>query len=335
MATATGTCSAGMNLPTLPTGWTYGCASTSTYRNTDGSGWIPVNFKGMSEGSPFPQLPKDPLNQTSTRNYYTYTTNGTQWELTSPMESQKYKLGGASDTVGPDGGTLATVYEKGSKLGLEPLDYGDISLIGFWTFQEGAGTVVYDYSGNNATGSWSGTQAGTNGYYGPGRVRNWAGYFATTTIATLNSATSTNPINGSQATIALWESTSYVGSNEGLMAKGGVGYGFDICQNATINFRSSTTGLGNTDHNYSLDLRNGSWQFLVWTIDGSNVRLYVNGSFMGMWSMGYLNFTSNNVLGMGGNGQSCGSYFGALDGVRIYNRALSAAEVQAIYSGGK
>jgi hypothetical protein len=34
--------------------------------------------------------------------------------------------------------------EKGTKLGLEPLDYGDPALVGLWTFDEGSGSVAYD-----------------------------------------------------------------------------------------------------------------------------------------------------------------------------------------------
>ena len=41
-------------------------------------------------------------------------------------------------------------------LGLEPLDYGDPTLVGWWNFTEGTGTVAYDYSGDNATGAGAG-----------------------------------------------------------------------------------------------------------------------------------------------------------------------------------
>src|SRR5581483_9489039 len=75
------------------------------------------------------------------------------YEFTTPFESSKYKIGGANDQISNDGGALATAYEKGSKLGLIPVDYGDTSLVGYWTFDEGTGTIAYDYSGNNATGS--------------------------------------------------------------------------------------------------------------------------------------------------------------------------------------
>ena len=150
----------GLGLPTLPSTYAYHCAASSTYRNTNGQGWIPVSFSSISVGSPFGSFPVDPINTSSTRNYYTYATNGTQYEVTAPMESQKYKLGGSGDVIGGDGATLSTVYAKGSNLSLEPLDYGDASLVGYWPLTEGTGTVAYDYSGSNATGTWIGTATG-------------------------------------------------------------------------------------------------------------------------------------------------------------------------------
>lgn len=169
----------GLALLSLPATYSYHCAASSTYRAIDGTGWIPVNFNVVSSHSPLGQLPIDPVNTSSSRLYYTYTTNGSQYEMTSVIESQKYGLGGSNDVISGDGGTLASVYERGTQLGLEPLDYGDTSLVGYWPFDEGTGTVAYDYSGNNATGSWSGTQTGSSGYYSSGKGGGYsdAGYF--------------------------------------------------------------------------------------------------------------------------------------------------------------
>ena len=80
----------GLGLPSLPSG-TYQCASSSTFRNINGMGWIPVDFASTSIGSPISSLPVDPINTTSSGEFYTYETNGTQWETTMALESSKYK----------------------------------------------------------------------------------------------------------------------------------------------------------------------------------------------------------------------------------------------------
>lgn len=114
----------GLNLITLPATYTYHCAASSTYRNVNGTGWIPVNLASTTTGSPLGALPIDPTNNTSSHLYYSYETNGSQYEMTSVMESQKYGPGGSNDVVSNDGGTLANTYTKGTNLAIEPLNYG-------------------------------------------------------------------------------------------------------------------------------------------------------------------------------------------------------------------
>src|SRR3989344_5236105 len=143
-ATSTqGTQCQGLSLPALPSGWTYHCPASSTYRNTDGTGWIPVNFNSISYGNPLGSLPVDPINTSSTGNYYTYTPGGS-WEVTSLLESAKYALNMAND-----GGRDTIRYETGSSLALVP----PLGLVGYWKFDEGTGTSAGDSSGNGNTGT--------------------------------------------------------------------------------------------------------------------------------------------------------------------------------------
>jgi prepilin-type N-terminal cleavage/methylation domain-containing protein len=125
----TATSSAGTNcsslgLLSLPNGYIYHCAGPTYYQNVNGQGWIPVNFDSITSGSSLSQLPVDPTNSSSSNLYYTYSANGTQYELTAVMESKKYGPGGSNDVVTNDGGSLAKTYTKGNNLALEPLDYG-------------------------------------------------------------------------------------------------------------------------------------------------------------------------------------------------------------------
>jgi prepilin-type N-terminal cleavage/methylation domain-containing protein len=61
----------GLGLISLPSTYTYHCAASSTYRNVNGTGWIPINFSTISTGSPLGSLPVDPTNSSSSRLYYT------------------------------------------------------------------------------------------------------------------------------------------------------------------------------------------------------------------------------------------------------------------------
>ena len=158
---------ANLGLPTIPS-YTYNCVASQNLRNINGTGWIPVNFQRISSNSPVSQLPIDPVNTTSSGNYYTYITGGS-WELASSLESAKQKsLTGASGT---DGGVSLSSYELGNNLRLIPsglLEWKrDASLVGYWTFDEGSGATAYDYSGYGNNGSFiSGTSAWAVGKLG-------------------------------------------------------------------------------------------------------------------------------------------------------------------------
>ncbi len=89
-ATATTTAGTDCTNEGFLTGGYFHCDAISTNRNVNGSGWIPVNFSGMSAGSPFGSMPVDPVNSTSSDLYYRYETNGSTYLLMASPESQKY-----------------------------------------------------------------------------------------------------------------------------------------------------------------------------------------------------------------------------------------------------
>ena len=70
------------------------------------------------------------------------------------------------------------------------------------------------------------------------------------------------------------------------------------------------------------------WAHLAETYDGSSVRLYVNGTLVSTTAAPGSLASSTAPLRIGGN-NIWGEYFsGLIDEVRVYNRALSAAEIQ-------
>jgi len=96
--------------------------ATSTSQVTNGTGWIPINFDGMTGGSPIGSLPTDPNKTTIAANpgrYYVYlvgsATNYT-FKLVANMESTYYTTGGGGDAETGDGGTETTLYEVGTSL---------------------------------------------------------------------------------------------------------------------------------------------------------------------------------------------------------------------------
>ena len=334
--TTAGTNCSSLGLPTLPSTYTYHCAGPNYYRKVNGTGWIPVNFSNISAGSPLSNLPVDPINSSSSRLYYTYTTNGSQFEVTAAMESAKYQVGGSNDVISTDGGPLASVYEKGSQLGLEPLDYGDPTLVGWWPLTEGTGAVAYDDSGNNATGSWNGTQAGTSGYYSPGKVGQWAGTFdGSTDYVGLNKGnlpSGSNPVSE-----FAW---IYSTAQSGQQAV--VSYGTSVApEKVGLELNGSVLRIDcyacNSDQTFTVSMN--TWHFVGFVYaGGTNLIMYLDNQSSTFSDFGPLNiiFPGSDSADIGKRSNGGTNYFpGLIDDVRIYNRALSAAQIAAMYAGGK
>ena len=72
-----------------------------------------------------------------------------------------------------------------------------------------------------------------------------------------------------------------------------------------------------------------TWTHLATTYDGANQRLYINGALVATKPQTGSTAVSNQPLRIGGNGVWGEFFQGLIDEVRIYNRALSAAEITA------
>ncbi len=77
-----------------------------------------------------------------------------------------------------------------------------------------------------------------------------------------------------------------------------------------------------------------TWSHIALTYDGFLSRLYINGTLHSTSSTPYL-MTFNNPLRLGYSVDNAGSHFnGLMDEVTLYDRALSAEEVQAVFNAG-
>lgn len=97
-------------------------AATTTALTTNGAGWIPINFDGMTGGSPIGSLPKDPnptIYSASPARYYVYMVGSVTdytFMLSANMESTYYTTGGGGDVETGDGGSITTLYEVGTDM---------------------------------------------------------------------------------------------------------------------------------------------------------------------------------------------------------------------------
>jgi|GEM_PF-4013952 len=83
------------------------------------------------------------------------------------------------------------------------------------------------------------------------------------------------------------------------------------------------------------DCGTGQWVHLAVTFDdpSDTAVLYVNGSLAATVAhTGHLQ-VSSTALGSGRDGRYSDRYYGGIDELRLYNRVLSAAEIQAVFAG--
>ena len=326
-----------LGLPTLPSTYTYSCVAAQNLRNTNGTGWIPVNFQRISSNSPISQLPIDPTNTTSTGNYYIYVTGGS-WELSSNLESIKQKsVTGASGT---DGGVSLSSYEIGNNLRLIPsglLEWKrDSSLVGYWTFDEGVGSAAKDYSGYANDGTVVGTPTWTSGKLGSSMDFNGAASYVN--VPDSNSLDISNTL-----TISAW--VKYISTPAGAgqtyiiqkwsgVADANYAWYWYTADTYNPNGNNILANMGGTWGGMSTWMNmpsDGIWHHFVQTYNsiGDSVT-YFDGVISFQWtpSAGALATNSSPVL----IGQLSGGYRAIIDDFRIYNRVLSAAEISALYN---
>jgi len=90
---------------------------------------------------------------------------------------------------------------------------------------------------------------------------------------------------------------------------------------------------GTTALSSSTEINRGEWVHLAATLDGSNLIYYVNGSADNTVSMG-MGTTNTGDLKIGIHPSDIRPFPGLMDEVAIFNTALSASNITAIYNSG-
>ncbi len=196
-------------------------------------------------------------------------------------------------------------------------------LVAAYGFNAGSGSSAADSSAAGNTGSISGPTWNASGRYGSALSFDGVNDWVTTPDA--SSLDLTNAM-----TLEAWVRPSALGGWRTVIFKerpGGVVYGMFADQAGSrplgqvfIGSERNATGTA------ALPLN--AWTHLATTFDGAVVRLYVNGVLAGSTAISGAMAASTGVLRIGGN-SIWGEWFaGLIDEVRVYNRVLSAAEVQ-------
>ena len=183
--------------------------------------------------------------------------------------------------------------------------------------------MVHDASGNGNNGTISGATWTTSGKYG-----NALSFNRTNALVTINNAATLQLTTG--MTLEAWAYPTKVYSAwQDVIYKGNDNYYLEGTSNPS-GFPAMGGTLPNAPPLYGTGvLALNTWAHLAATYDGATMRLYVNGVQVASRAQTGTIVTSTDPLQIGGD-SIYGQYFtGRIDEVRIYNRALSAAQIQS------
>ena len=198
-------------------------------------------------------------------------------------------------------------------------------LVAGYGFDEGSGGSVADASGNNNNGTVGGA-----GWVPIGKSGGALNFDGTNDWVTVPDANSLDLTTG--MTVSAWVRPDNLGTAwRSVMFKerpGAVVYGLYANTSGQVPNVEATFGNTTEDVRGTTKVPDNQWTYLAGTYDGTTLRMYVNGNLVGSEALGGAMTTSTSPLRIGGN-ERWGEFFdGLIDEVRVYNRALSATEIQ-------
>jgi glucose/arabinose dehydrogenase len=197
-------------------------------------------------------------------------------------------------------------------------------LVAAYGFNEGTGTATADVSGNNNAGAVSGAA------WMDGKAGKALSFDGVNDIVTVNDSSSLDLTTA--FTIGLWVNPRTLNGWRTLVLKersSGVAYGMYANTSASRPNGEIYTSAGSIELTGTAPLALNRWTYLAVTYDGLALRYFVDGAQVSSRAASGAVLVSGNPLRVGGN-LVWGEYFdGLMDELRIYNRALAPAEIQA------
>jgi hypothetical protein len=200
---------------------------------------------------------------------------------------------------------------------------------GVWLMEEGSGPVIVDSSGLGNNGSIVGTPFWTAGRHGSGLHLN--GFTEYATVPSAPSLDIRGPI-----TLAAWVKPEKVGTQyiiKKALFDAVNGYELSLSTAGKVFVRLNQVSSLNTyriDSTSSYPTNGTTWMHIAATYDGTTMRLYINGVQEGTIAGPATIQGNTSAVGIGAQADGVSPFGGVMDDVRIWARALTAAEIQAL-----
>jgi hypothetical protein len=209
-----------------------------------------------------------------------------------------------------------------------PTDPGTDNLLAYWPLDGN----YYDVTGHGYDAT-----AGSSVFFDSGHIGQSAYFNGSNYTSYLDCQNSENMDLDTGTTISAWIKSSGADDQWASVVTKGVN-AWRLIRNSSsdaISFHFNAAGGGEYQANGSTSVFDGQWHHLMGVYDGNSVYLYVDGDLDTTTPAGAVN-TSNDPVYIGSrvNNTSNRNWIGNIDEVRIYNRALSEAELLWLAESG-
>lgn len=225
----------------------------------------------------------------------------------------------------------ATAFDEVS-VTIEAAIAADPTLVGDWEMEAVAGGAIADSSGAGRSATIVGSPSLTPGLSGNALNLSKGDRLLVDDAPTLNP--------GSQITISAWikpaaSGTQYVVRKGRQDATDGYELGLSSDGKVFVRFNQATSGDAFRVNSTSKYPTTGTvWLHVAATYDGSTIKLYINGVLQASRNAVFQIAGNTLPLSVGAQDDGLRGYVGAIDGVKLFNRALSAAEIAALKANG-
>jgi hypothetical protein len=202
---------------------------------------------------------------------------------------------------------------------------GSSSLVAAYAFDEGSGTFAADGSGNGHAGALVNASFVSSGKY-LGAVS----FPGSNSYVTIGNAADLNPTSG--FTLEAWVKPATIRSGYATLVAKTTGAGqFPYGLELTNGIPSAYGEIGSTLASASATtaLPTGKWSYVAGSYNGSSLSVYVNSKLIANVPASGTVAGSIGALEIGGDNVGKGDLDGAVDNVRVYNDARTAAQVSS------
>ena len=355
LPSATSTC-ADIELPSLPDGWSYHCAGAAELSKTDGTGWLPIDFRDFRAPANsgytnilenVGMLPIDPVSDAGSLNYYAFVTGTSstsvatsstghsdilknvgmsgigagemrEYVLTAVLDSKKY----LKEIARADAGVDPIRLELGSP-NFAPLSSASQGLVGYWSFLN-TNNLFADVSGNNNNGA---------GYYITSKkdfLGNSLFYDGENANLRINNSDSLN-IRGNLS-LAIWLKPNQLQKRQRYIMKNLV-YDLQQWEDNSLRFAIyNPQGISAISVWFPMNKETytNRWHMIVatWNTITKTSSLYIDGKLMATTSTTTVSGPASSLGPLTiGSWNNSDVFSGNIGAVEIYNRTLTAEEI--------